>query len=172
MAIGLEAETRMSNHNAFAFRDSPIKPFLFSEVGLELNGSALTVLSVLARLGNDPWEQAWNWTKLPKAAVIDRLADCIAKMPLCPEALRDAHATASRLILLLPAPERNQRLPPRTEAITSATPKWLPVAFFYCIIAVVLAVNMVVMSAPPGVALSSAAHVLVPDAVPNAGSPR
>lgn len=93
----------MATSDAFALRNSGLDAFLFAEVGEELNGLPLTILSVLARLGKDPWAEAAKWVSLPKAATIDRLTQSISQMPLSPEALNDARATASRLILLLPA---------------------------------------------------------------------
>ena len=89
--------------NVLALKNSGLGTFLYADVGTELNGSALTILSMIARLGGDPWEQAARWAKLPKAAVIDGLAQGIAQMPLAPSALAETHATAARLVLLLPS---------------------------------------------------------------------
>ena len=98
----------MPNHDAFALRNLGLDEFLFAEVGTEDNGSALTILSTLARLDQDPWAEAARWAKLPKAAGIDCLAECIVRMPLSRQALTDAVATASRLILLLPTQTAEQ----------------------------------------------------------------
>jgi hypothetical protein len=119
----------MATSDAFAFKNSGLNAFLFAEVGQELNGSPLTILSVLARLGKDPWAEAAKWVGMPKSATIDRLTQSISQMPLCPEALTDARATASRLILLLPsqtsAPRENER--PAT-AGKASVPRWVLVA--------------------------------------------
>ena len=93
----------MAASDAFALERSGLSPFLFAEVGTELNGSALTILSVLARLGQDPWAEAAKWTKLPKSTTVDRLAHSIAQMPLSSQAINDARSTAARLVLLLPS---------------------------------------------------------------------
>jgi hypothetical protein len=90
----------------FAFRRSGLDAFLHASVGAEENGSALTILSVLARLGKDPWAEAAKWATLPKAAVIDNLAESIKQMPLPPTALADARDNAARLVQLLPAASR------------------------------------------------------------------
>ena len=92
----------MSRTDVFALKNTGLNSFLFAEVGTESNGSMLTVLSVLARLGEDPWTQAALWANLPTPDIIDRLAHSIAQMPLPPRALRDARQTATRLIQLLP----------------------------------------------------------------------
>jgi hypothetical protein len=44
----------MSTSNAFALKNSGLNEFLFAEVGIEANGTPLTILSVLARLGLVP----------------------------------------------------------------------------------------------------------------------
>ncbi|MEA2789773.1 MAG: hypothetical protein QOG73_2179 [Acetobacteraceae bacterium] len=119
----------MATSDAFAFKNSGLNAFLFAEVGQELNGSPLTILSVLARLGKDPWAEAAKWVAMPKSATIDRLTQSISQMPLCPEALTDARATASRLILLLPsqtsAPRENER---PAAAGKASVPRWVLVA--------------------------------------------
>ena len=105
----------MATSDAFALQRSGLNAFLFAEVGTELNGSPLTILSVLARLGQDPWAEAAKWTKLPKSTTIDRLAQSIAQMPLPSQAIDEARSTASRLVLLLPSQvARRLRRPLRT----------------------------------------------------------
>ena len=64
----------MTSTDAFALKNSDLNAFLFADVGTEMNGSALTMLSVLARLGQDPWAEAARWTAKQKAAAIDCLA--------------------------------------------------------------------------------------------------
>lgn len=129
--VGQLLEVTMSPTDAFALKKSGLNPFLFAEVGVELNGSPLTVLSVLARLGQDPWTVAAKWVKSPKTASIDALTSSISQMPLCPQALLEARATASRLVLLLPSPiqwplhgQRPNGVFPKTRS------KWLFVAVF------------------------------------------
>jgi hypothetical protein len=104
--------------DVFALGNAGLDAFLWGEVGTELNGSMLTILSALARLGFDPWLEAACWARLPRAAAIDRLAGLIAQMPLCPQSLDEARGTAVRLSRLLPGKtkaspsgERNSALP-------------------------------------------------------------
>jgi hypothetical protein len=47
--------------DAFALKNSGLNGFLYADVGPELNGCALTVLSMIARLGQVPWAQAARW---------------------------------------------------------------------------------------------------------------
>jgi hypothetical protein len=62
-------------------------------------------------------------------------------MPLSRQALADAVATASRLILLLPT----QTGPPRQDAGLAlgawTLPRWAPIAFFYVALACMLTVG-------------------------------
>lgn len=138
----------MSASDAFALKNSGLNDFLFAEVGTELNGSTLTILSVLARLGQDPWAEAAKWTKLPKAAIIDRLAQCISEMPLCPQALSDARATASRLILLLPSQAATARPSDNAAARKPDVRKRVLVAICCAAVALGFAFNLMPASSP------------------------
>ena len=139
----------MANHDAFALRNLGLDEFLFAEVGTEANGSALTILSTLARLDQDPWAEAARWAQLPKAAGIDCLAQCISRMPLGRQALANAVATASRLILLLPT---QTGPPPQQDACLAlgrwTIPRWAPIAFFYAGLACVLAASTIFAPIP------------------------
>jgi hypothetical protein len=63
----------MAQSDVFALNNSGLEPFLFAEVGDELNGLGLTVLSDLARLGHDPWAEAARLISLPKVAAVNCL---------------------------------------------------------------------------------------------------
>ena len=89
--------------NIYALRNSSLNAFLFSDVGVEANGTSLTILSLLARLGKDPWAEAAAWARKPKDAAIRVLTDSISQMPPNQQAFDDAFLTASRLVDLLPA---------------------------------------------------------------------
>jgi hypothetical protein len=119
----------VTSTDSFALKNSNLNPFLFADVGTETNGSTLTMLSVLARLGQDPWAEAARWTTLPKAAAIDCLAQSIGKMPLDPPALAERRATAARLILLLPVQVQAPGQSIRAAITASALPNWVPIAF-------------------------------------------
>jgi hypothetical protein len=116
----------MPRSDAFALKNSGLNEFLFAEVGNEVNGSPLTILSVLARLGQDPWAEAARLAKLPKAKAVDYLANSLSQMPLCPRALIDARATAARITALLPS-QSNPQSPPTGKPLV---PRWVPIAVF------------------------------------------
>jgi hypothetical protein len=130
----------MASKDAFALGNSPFNPLLYAEVGIEENGAALTVLSVLARLDEDPWSEAARWAWLPKATVIDQLTARLEQMPLCPDSLRDARRTATRLSALLP---------PASPLDPQPLPKWAPMAAFCCAIIFGMALNLLLVHAQP-----------------------
>jgi hypothetical protein len=76
--------------------------FLFSPVGQESNGMALSVVSALARLGVDPWLEAAKLTRLPQGAAIQQLAGLLASLPDPLSGPINAGAIAARLIARLP----------------------------------------------------------------------
>jgi hypothetical protein len=81
---------------------SDLNQFLFADIGTEANGMTLSVLSVFARRGSDPWTEAGRLAVLPKAEATDSLARMIANMPNSLWTLPDAVAIAARLIGMLP----------------------------------------------------------------------
>ena len=93
----------MAVPDATALQRSDLNPFLFADIGTEANGTTLSVLSVLARRGTDPWNEAGRLAALSKADAVDSLASTIANMPASLWTLPDASAIAARLIGLLPA---------------------------------------------------------------------
>jgi len=145
----------MKHPNAFALRNAGFNAFLFAEVGTELNGSPLSVLSVLARLGRDPWAEAARWSTLPKRQSIDSLVQSIGQMPLSAEALADVRATATRLIQKLPA--QVDKSPPGVRSAIATNGKWKPQTLFYCALAVVMALNMLLLPKLIGTASAPAA---------------
>jgi len=92
----------MPNSDAFALQRSGLNDFLFAPVGTEANGMTLSMVSVFARLGNDPWLEAGRLAKLPKSEATESLARIIASMPTSIWPLQAAMAIAARLVALLP----------------------------------------------------------------------
>jgi hypothetical protein len=76
--------------------------FLFAPIGEEQNGMLLSVVSALARLSVDPWQEAANLAQLPRATATRRLASLIAPLPDRPSTHLDPEANAARLIACLP----------------------------------------------------------------------
>jgi hypothetical protein len=156
----------MSNSNAFALRNSGLNDFLFAEVGSEINGSRLTTLSMLARLGKDPWDEAARLARLPKSSTIDDLASIISKMPLCPQALTDARSTAARVILLLPSQVRSISTGASPPAEASAVPPWVPFAAFLALIAFGIVFQAIAPASPPNTVTHSVVKAVAHPNVP------
>ena len=80
---------------------SEFDDFLFAPIGADTNGMFLSVLSALALLDIDPWQEAAKLARLPIKTATERLASVIAVLPEKPPAL-DPNMIAARLIALLP----------------------------------------------------------------------
>jgi hypothetical protein len=92
----------MSSSDVFALRRSGLDEFLFAPVGTEPSGLTLSLLSVFARRGDDPWKEAGKLVGLPRDDAINSVALTIVQMPRSIWTLPDATAIATRLVALLP----------------------------------------------------------------------
>ncbi len=128
----------MTQTDAFALKNLGLNAFLFAEVGIEQSGSTLTVLSTLARLGNDPWAQAAEWAKMPNAASIDCLTNSILRMPLRGLAYVEARAIATRLVMLLPRQSGHVARRPLADLKVR---EWLPIAAFGVVVGIAVVVS-------------------------------
>jgi len=82
---------------------SEFKGFLFAPVCEDKDEAPLSVISALARLDVDPWEEAAALADLPREVAAQRLASLLAKLPYGPSPTRPDPATISaRLVALLP----------------------------------------------------------------------
>lgn len=93
----------MASSDVFTLPHSELNPFLFASVATEANGTTLSLMSVFARLGEDPWREAARLVGLPRSDAVASLARTLAAMPASGWTLPDATAIATRLIALLPA---------------------------------------------------------------------
>jgi hypothetical protein len=90
-------------HSAPASRlTSEFDDFLFAPIADDSNGMLLSVVSALARLDVDPWEEAASLARLPVDTATERLRALIAALPHGTSAFSDPAAIAARLIALLP----------------------------------------------------------------------
>ncbi len=81
---------------------SAFDAFLFAPMGEDGNGMLLSVLTVLARLGIDPWLEAAELARLPEETATQRLTSFIAALPDAETVHPDPPRIAARLIALLP----------------------------------------------------------------------
>jgi hypothetical protein len=94
--------------------------FLYASVGDDNNGMPLTVLSALARLDVDPWEEASKLTRLPQESAVTELASLLGALRNAPVASLNPVRIAAPLIALLPSPR--DRAPPMLKSIAEAAP--------------------------------------------------
>jgi hypothetical protein len=76
--------------------------FLYASVGEDRNGYAVTVLSTLARLGLDPWNETAELVTLGRDAAGARLGLLLSRFRDVPALGSDHGAVARNLSLLLP----------------------------------------------------------------------
>ena len=81
---------------------SEFDAFLFAPIGEERNGMLLSVLSALARLDIDPWQEAARLARLPAESATRRLTSLLEALPDAAPIHRDPGTVAVRLIGLLP----------------------------------------------------------------------
>jgi hypothetical protein len=82
--------------------NSEFNQFLFAPIGEEGNGMMLSVVSALARLDIDPWEEAARLAGLPKEMAAAALNQLIDRLPRGLWMRSDTPSIAARLIELLP----------------------------------------------------------------------
>jgi hypothetical protein len=100
----------MTLPSPFTLPHSQFNEFLFALIGKEGNGMPLSVVSALARLEIDPWQEAARLSDLPKelaAAALDRL---IRRLPAGGWDQAETPNIAARLIELLPRRDAVARL--------------------------------------------------------------
>lgn len=76
--------------------------FLYASVGEDRTGSAVTVLSTLARLGLDPWTETADLVALGRDAARARLGLLLSRFRDVPALGHDHGSVARELSLLLP----------------------------------------------------------------------
>jgi hypothetical protein len=142
----------LSVPQAFPPLGQEYEPFLYAVVCDEGNGMPLTMVSVFARSGADPWKEAARIAKLPKTVALETLVRVI---PDRGEA--DGAAIANRLLALLPSAREEIKIPfvgartaaPKTSAPTNFVPRGnllIPIAI---VLLLVLAVFAIFRKTPP-----------------------
>lgn len=92
----------MTHKARFSLLPSEFDAFLFEPIGEEANGMLLSVLSALARLDVDPWQEASKLACLPAEIATQRLASLIAALPHGVAAHSESQKIAAHLMTLLP----------------------------------------------------------------------
>ena len=76
--------------------------FLGASIGEDRNGTGLSVLSALARLDVDPWQEATSLARMPREAATARLTELIDALPRSPTDAIPSRTSAADLVALLP----------------------------------------------------------------------
>jgi hypothetical protein len=92
----------MPDTDVFRLRKSNLNGFLFADVGAESNGMPLSVVSMLGRLGGDPWATASRLAGQPRDAAVLELAEIITGAARAERSNAEIMAIATRLASLLP----------------------------------------------------------------------
>lgn len=114
----------MTRAAVFSDLASEFDDFLFAPIREDKNGMRLSVVSALARLDVDPWEEAAKLAAMPDEAATQRLSAMIASLPTEPATDPERRTIAARLVALLPqrpavagSPRKN---PTRGEAVSNS----------------------------------------------------
>jgi len=78
--------------------------FLFAQVGEDRSGMPLSVVSVLARLDLDPWQEAAQLASLSPESAAQKLALILGPLPSPSLKSSDVLSLATRLVAMLPRP--------------------------------------------------------------------
>ncbi len=136
--------------------------FLYAAVGADANGTVLSVLSAMARMNLDPWQESKDLGELSAKAAARRLASLIAAVPGGPSDPDESSVIAARLVKLLPSQTRSilPPLPPHEELLDLKTLAKSRMALYVLValIALVLATTWFRTRQPPAAA-PDATHV-------------
>jgi len=92
----------MARSVSASFLGKEFDEFLYAPIGEDRNGMLLSVLSALARLDIDPWQEAAKLARLPGEAATRRLTALLATLPAVLLVHLDPGMIAARLVALLP----------------------------------------------------------------------
>lgn len=125
-------------------------PFLFASIFEERSEAQISVVSALARLDLDPWQEAAALAQLPRDTAIERLALMLARLPGGPSANADTGTITARLIGLLPSPKKPETSRRETLPVGAADRSALAViVFMVYLIACVSLIDVVTGPRPP-----------------------
>ncbi len=146
---------------------SEFDDFLFAPIDDDGNGMLLSVLSALARLNLDPWQEAADLARLPGDTATRRLASLIEELSMRPSAHRDVEAIAAGLIALLPrrvgTGNSASRTSPGANAFANAT-VMTQVIFYVIVMAAFLGAQFLIASHQPA-AQAGHAHAPAPSSI-------
>jgi hypothetical protein len=84
---------------------SNFEEFLFSDIGVQQNGVPLTILSLFARAGLDPWAEAERLSRMSRSAAISHMVTEINRAQVYCRIHADVGELAKKLVARLPSHE-------------------------------------------------------------------
>jgi hypothetical protein len=124
----------MTGTSGPAASSSELEDFLHSDIGVQPNGMPLTVLSLLARMGVDPWCEAERLSALPSESAASWMAAAISRSPAFSCKQSDVTTLASHLVDRLPAHARDSQFDASMSGGLNSVPVWVLMVAFYVII--------------------------------------
>ncbi|RYG89429.1 hypothetical protein EU803_16990 [Loktanella sp. IMCC34160] len=122
--------------------------FLYASVGKDRNGYAVTVLSTLARLGLDPWNETAELVTLGGDAARARLGSLLARSRDVPALARNHGRVARDLSQLLPEGPTSGAL--QRAASTAGEGRSIPSGVILTVLAVLYVVFQIFMAVRSG----------------------
>jgi hypothetical protein len=101
-AVGASKEPIMAHAQTQLGQDTQYEPFLYAAMGEDRRGTSVTVLSMLARLGVNPWGEASDLADLPEGAAQHRLEALMARFNDVQTNGPGRSLTVSKLLAFLP----------------------------------------------------------------------
>ena len=149
--------------------------FLYATIGAEANGTSLSVLSAMARMNLDPWQEAASLAELPGKAAARRLAALIAALPSGQSAPDEPGTIAARLVKLLPQqgqtslplPQQSRvGVPPFLLGFIKASSSKIAIYVIVVLIALTLGAEWFVANRPPSGNATNVPATTAPQSTP------
>lgn len=99
MSLPVRSQSGLSQPEAPRFEE-----FLFADIGVQSNGLPLTILTLLARGGHDPWVEAERLSRMSRTAAVSCMIAEINRAPACYRRRDDVGELAKSLVARLPKP--------------------------------------------------------------------
>jgi hypothetical protein len=116
----------MTHSAAIALPGVEYNDFLFAPIGEDSNGMMVSVLSGLARLDIDPWQEAAQLAQATREVGTQRLVSLIGALRDTGSAYPDPPTIAARLIALLPKPDQSSnRSNDASNGVDRVKPWWI-----------------------------------------------
>jgi len=121
--------------------------FLGAPIGAGRNGTPLSVLSALARLDVDPWQEAASLALMPKATAAVRLTALIAALPDEPTRDVPPKVVAADLVALLPK-IASFSVRPQDSVFATSEPQRTQIRFALGALAIIVMIALALSASP------------------------